>query len=106
VLAPSGLFVLTFRDMTVALNGTDRFISVRSDADRIMTCFLEYEAETVVVHDLIHIRQGADWALHKSSYRKLRLNPDWVAAALEKRGFSILSNGPSGRMVLIAARRN
>jgi hypothetical protein len=71
-----------------------------------MTCFLEYEPETVLVHDLVHVRQGEDWVFSKSSYRKLRLAPDWVAAALEARGFSILSNGPSGRMVLIAARRN
>jgi len=106
LLAPSGLFVLTFRDLTASLTGTDRFIPVRSDPDRIMTCFLEYEPETVLVHDLVHVRQGEDWVFSKSSHRKLRLAPDWVAAALEARGFSILSNGPSGRMVLIAARRN
>lgn len=105
-LAPSGLLVLTFRDMAVPLTGTDRFIPVRSDADRIMTCFLEYEPETVLVHDLIHVRQGAEWVLSKSSYRKLRLASDWVASALQARGFSVLSNGPSGRMTLIVARRN
>lgn len=106
VLAPSGLFVLTFRDLTMPLAGTDRFIPVRSDADRIMTCFLEYEPETVLVHDLIHTRRGTEWVLNKSSYRKLRLAPRWVASALEARGFSVLSNGPSGRMVMIVARRN
>jgi len=106
VLAPSGLFVLTFRDMTVELTDTDRFIPVRGDADRIMTCFLEYEPETVRVHDLIHVRQGAEWVLRKSSYRKLRLTPAWVAAALEQRGFQVLSNGATGRMVLIVARRS
>jgi len=106
VLAPSGLFVLTFRDLTVPLTGTDRFIPVRSDADRIMTCFLEYEPETVLVHDLIHIRRGTEWVLNKSSYRKLRLAPDWVTSVLEARGFSVVSNGPSGRMTMIVARRN
>jgi SAM-dependent methyltransferase len=105
VLAPAGMFVLTFRDMTAPLTGTDRFISVRSDADRIMTCFLEYEAERVLVHDLIHVRRGADWVLHKSSYPKLRLAPGWVEARLQERGFDILSNGSSGRMTMIVARR-
>jgi len=106
VLAPPGLFVLTFRDLTMPLAGIDRFIPVRSDADRIMTCFLEYEPETVLIHDLIHTRRGREWVLNKSSYRKLRLAPAWVASALEARGFSVLSTGPSGRMTAIVARRN
>jgi SAM-dependent methyltransferase len=104
VLAPAGLFVLTFRDMTAELTGTDRFIPVRGDADRIMTCFLEYEPETVIVHDLIHLRRGAEWVLHKSSYRKLRLAPDWVAEALARRGFQVISSGLCGRLVKVVAR--
>jgi SAM-dependent methyltransferase len=105
VLAHSGLFVLTFRDMTAELTGTDRFIPVRSDTDRILTCFLEYEPEAVRVHDLIHVRQGGEWALHKSSYRKLRLAPGWVCDTLTRCGFSIEFHRPAGRMVLISARR-
>jgi hypothetical protein len=105
VLAHSGLFVLTFRDMTAELTGTDRFIPVRSDTDRILTCFLEYEPEAVRVHDLIHVRRGGEWALHKSSYRKLRLAPSWVCDTLARCGFSIEFHRPAGRMVLISARR-
>src|SRR5690606_20914581 len=45
LLAPGGRFVLGFRDLTAELRGTDRFIPVRSDSHRIMTCFLEYEPE-------------------------------------------------------------
>jgi len=40
---------LSFRDLTPDLTGLNRFIPVRSDPDRIMTCFLEYEPETVIV---------------------------------------------------------
>lgn len=59
-LAPGGQLVLSYRDLTRPLTGTDRFLPVRSTDDRIMTCFLEYaDADTVMVHDLIHTRAGA-----------------------------------------------
>jgi hypothetical protein len=75
-------------------------------ADRIMTCFLEYEPETVLVHDLIHLCEGAEWTLKKSSYRKLRLAPGWVCDTLARYRFSIEFHRPAGRMVLlISARR-
>lgn len=105
LLAPGGRFVLGFRDLTAELRGTDRFIPVRSDSHRIMTCFLEYEPETVIVHDLIHVRDGEDWVLRKSSYRKLRLAPDWVAARLTACGFAVQRAEPIGRMSVIVADR-
>jgi SAM-dependent methyltransferase len=99
ILVPGGTIVLTFRDLTHPASGLDRFIPVRSDADRIMTCFLEYESpETVVVHDLIHVRSGSDWALHKSSYRKLRLAPKWVCDQLTSVGFRVERNEQAGRL--------
>ena len=72
-LAPGGHFVLSFRDYSVALEGEARFIPVRSDERRILTCFLEYEEDTVVVHDILHERAGDAWETRVSSYRKLRL---------------------------------
>ncbi len=55
-----------------APGGLDRFIPLRADADRIMTCFLESNgSESVMVHDLIHVRQGETWTLRKSAYPKL-----------------------------------
>jgi len=104
-LAPEGAFVLTWRDLTSELHGTDRFLSVRSDDEKIMTCFLEYEnAGSVIVHDLLHIREPHGWTLHKSSYRKLRLSLEWVAAALRNAGFRVHLQ-EAGRMSLIAARK-
>jgi SAM-dependent methyltransferase len=103
-LAPGGVIVLTFRDLTLAASGLDRFIPVRSDADKIMTCFLEYESpETVVVHDLIHVRNGSEWTLHKSSYRKLRLAPKWICDQLAAAGFRIQRNEQVGRLWAIIA---
>ena len=104
-LEPGGSFVLTFRDLSAELTGVDRFIPVRSDADRIMTCFLEYGHESVTVHDLVHTRSGDGWTLKKSSYRKLRLAPAAVASVLAGVGFTIAANEPAGRMTAIVGRR-
>jgi SAM-dependent methyltransferase len=104
-LKPGGRFVATYRDLaSVELLGLDRFILVRSDDHRVMTCFLEYEtAETVVVHDLINIRDDdGNWALYKSSYKKLRLPAKWVMAELLASGLSI-SGLSEGRMITVAA---
>lgn len=96
-LAPGGRFVLSFRDYSVPLEGDSRFIPVRSDERRILTCFLEYEEDTVVVHDILHERAGDAWETKVSSYRKLRLAPDRVIASLETIGFETRrEQGPRG----------
>lgn len=41
-----GMFIITFRDYTAPLVGDERFTPVRSDKDRILTCFLEYSPDT------------------------------------------------------------
>lgn len=105
VLAPGGLLVLTFRDLSIELKGLERFIPVRSDGDRIMTCMLEYEPGSVVVNDLIHLRAGAGWTLHKSCYRKLRLSGEEVAREVAELGFTLRSSEVVGRLHAIAAAR-
>jgi SAM-dependent methyltransferase len=103
-LRKGGVFVITYRDLTKGLFGTDRFIPVRSDENKIMTCFLEFEnADSVVVHDLVHMRQDSGWSLNKSSYRKLRLGIEWVRDELSKAGFDLLSEDLSGRLIGLAA---
>jgi len=104
-LAPGGHLVLTFRDLSIDLNGLDRFLPVRADDHRIMVCALDYEPESVVVNDLVHVRDGDGWTLHKSSYRKLRLVPATLAKELEEIGFIIDHDRPAGRMHAIAARK-
>ncbi|MGZ5921954.1 MAG: hypothetical protein ACXWLT_09330, partial [Rhizomicrobium sp.] len=104
-LAPGGRLVLTFRDMSQELAGLDRFIPVQSDANRVMVCFLEYEPQTVIVHDLIHSRNGEGWSLRKSSYRKLRIAADDLVRQLRGLGFEIDANGPAARMWTISATK-
>jgi SAM-dependent methyltransferase len=105
-LHPGGMFIITYRDLTTELYGTDRFIPVRNDEDKIMTCFLEFEnAESVMVHDLVYIREGAGWSLNKSSYRKMRLGIDWMCEELGSAGFSVVSRDLSGRLVGVTATK-
>ncbi|MGA7324622.1 MAG: class I SAM-dependent methyltransferase [Rhodomicrobium sp.] len=104
-LVPGGLFILSFRNLSTALTGLDRFIPIRADDDRVMTCFLEYEPETVVVHDLIHVRDGMGWSLRKSSYRKLRLAPTQAEAELKKAGFEVQHSETSGGLWIVAAAK-
>ena len=104
-LERGGTFIVTFRDYSAPLVGLKRFIPVRSDSDRILTCFLEYGDDAVTVHDILHERDGSVWRQRLSSYRKLRLPPDWVAGALEAKGFYVkIDQGPAGMTRLVAKR--
>ncbi|SOD63932.1 Methyltransferase domain-containing protein [Streptomyces zhaozhouensis] len=95
-LTPDGTVVLSYRDLTVPLTGTDRFLPVRATEDRIMTCFLEYPDDfddyTVVVHDLVHVRErvGEDWTLKTGSYRKLRVSHEWVLRQCATAGLRVV----------------
>lgn len=111
-LAPGGLFIVTWRDLTPELQGTDRFIPVRSDDHTIMTCFLEYLSPTTVqVHDLIYTRNPTGnpattaWTLEKSSYPKLRLSPSWVSAELTAAGLQPDPPSTAGRLCLAVSSR-
>jgi SAM-dependent methyltransferase len=104
-LAPGGRLVLTFRDLSTALTGLDRFIPVRSDETRVLTCFLEYEPEAVLVHDLLYVRDDQGWTFRKSQYRKLRLSPAHVAAALCDVGFEVVRDAPCGRLWATVAQK-
>lgn len=102
-LAPGGRFIVTFRDYSRPPRGDDRFIPVRSDYGRIHTCFLEERGDGIVVHDIVHERQGDTWTTRVGHYPKLRLAPDNIVARLERLGLSVTRDcGPSG-MVRIAA---
>ena len=104
-LHPDGTFVTTFRDYTSPLVGDGRFLPVRSDNDRILTCFLEYSPDYVTVHDVLHERNASTWQQRVSSYRKLRLSPEWVSTALQAKGFEVRIESGLAGMVRVVARR-
>ncbi len=104
-LADGGRFLATFRDSTALPEGDARFIPVRSDPERIHTCFLEARRRHVLVHDIVHQRQGARWRMRVSHYRKLRLSPRWVARMLERVGLTTVVEGGARGMVRVTATR-
>jgi SAM-dependent methyltransferase len=102
-LAPGGSLILTWRDLSGTVGGTDRFIPVASSEDRILTCFLEYAEDTVTVHDLLYEREAGAWRFRASSYNKLRLGADWVLAGLRAAGFAAATQIAAGRLSGVAA---
>ena len=105
-LAPGGVFATTFRDYSTSeLKGEQRFILVRADADRVMTCFLEYADHQVTVHDLLHEKEAGRWRQSVSSYPKLRLAPEWVMSKLSALGLRVTRDATPNRMVRIVATK-
>jgi 2-polyprenyl-3-methyl-5-hydroxy-6-metoxy-1,4-benzoquinol methylase len=104
-LAGGGTFIATFRDYSTPLVDLKRFIPVRSDPSCIMTCFLEYEADSVLVHDILNEWNGSEWRQRISAYRKLRLAPDWVAKALQARGLQVKVEQGLAGMVRVCAKQ-
>jgi 2-polyprenyl-3-methyl-5-hydroxy-6-metoxy-1,4-benzoquinol methylase len=103
-LNPGGTFAATFRDyVSTPLQGDARFILVRCDEQRLLTCFLEYADSTVTVHDLVHEREGSTWRLRVSSYPKLRLSPQWVVEQLSSLGLAVHRDSTPGGMIRIRA---
>jgi SAM-dependent methyltransferase len=104
-LRPGGRVMLTFRDYTRPATGLGRFIPVRSDADRIHTCFLEEQPEHMLVHDIVHERRGASWEMKVSSYLKLKLGPASIEGWLREAGLAAVTEaGPRGMVRIVGTR--
>jgi SAM-dependent methyltransferase len=102
-LGPGGRFVATFRDYSRLPSGEARFIPVRADEHRILTCFLEEIGDYVQVHDLLHERVRDTWITRVSSYRKLRLEPEAVRQIFLAAGLrASVEPGPRGMVRLVA----
>eukprot|EP00045_Choanoeca_perplexa_P023079 m.12193 g.12193 ORF g.12193 m.12193 type:complete len:147 (+) comp9908_c0_seq1:368-808(+) len=110
-LKPGGNFLMSWRDLSTPLHGSDRFLPVRATDSQIMTCFLEWQPITttskrpldfgvVSVTELIHRKQGADWDLAKSSYNKLILPDQKLTSVGNSYGFALL-HGSSCRGMLL-----
>jgi hypothetical protein len=108
VLVPGGMFAATFRDYaSKTLQGDARFILVRRDENRILTCFLEYGDALVTVHDLLTERIDDQWVQRVSSYPKLRLAPEWVESTLQAAGLqSRRETAPSGMVRIVGTKEH
>jgi 2-polyprenyl-3-methyl-5-hydroxy-6-metoxy-1,4-benzoquinol methylase len=104
-LAPNGKLILSFRDLVDERSGTQRFIPVQSDAQRILTCFLEFFPEKVVVHDIIHELEREGWQQRVSSYEKLRLNASLVNMMINQHKFKIAKTEIIQGMIHLVAEK-
>jgi 2-polyprenyl-3-methyl-5-hydroxy-6-metoxy-1,4-benzoquinol methylase len=104
-LQPAGKLILSFRDYSVPLEDTARFIPVKSEANRVFTCFLEYTPDKVRVTDLLYEFDNGRWSQKLSSYNKTRLTAAWVIQALTEAGFRLLVNSLHNRMVFLVAQK-
>jgi SAM-dependent methyltransferase len=89
-LETGGHFLLASRDHSRVYRGDERFLLVRADATRSLTCVLEDEGEHVRVTDVVHARVQDRCSMNVSSYRKLRVSPSTLRAALHDAGFEVL----------------
>ncbi|MGB5833681.1 MAG: class I SAM-dependent methyltransferase [Thiohalocapsa sp.] len=104
-LSDNGRLVVSFRDYSVALRGAARFIPVRYDDDRMLTCFLEYQDASVTVHDLLHERTDQGWELKISTYGKLRLSSAWIIQLMKNQGLVVREGPGSSGMIRLEGRR-
>lgn len=104
-LESEGKIVFSFRDLTNELRNEERFLAVRSDDKRILTCFLEFFSDHVVTHDLLYENQNGKWIKLISSYPKLRLPASVVTACLEENRIKVKEHKVIRGMVYIIAER-
>jgi 2-polyprenyl-3-methyl-5-hydroxy-6-metoxy-1,4-benzoquinol methylase len=105
-LSPGGMFAATFRDYaSTTLEGDERFVLVKRDENNILTCFLEYGADHVIVHDIVTQREDERWVRRTSSYSKLRLAPGWVLRKLQVLGLTARQETAPSGMIRIVARK-
>jgi len=101
----AGKLVISYRDYGQELVDTQRFIPVRADDQKILTCVLDYEPDRVKVTDLLHEKTTDGWQQKASSYYKLRLTEDKVGNLIKSSGFEIVSHQNSNRMLYLVAQK-
>ena len=107
ILMPNGRLLVSFRDNAEEPEGLRKYIPVRNDDDRILTCILEYEKEKVGVTDLLYERNGNGWELKVSSYKKIRLSVQNLSAIMERNELTVtFSETENGLRQLIAERNS
>jgi SAM-dependent methyltransferase len=104
-LDKNGKLILSFRDYSNKLTGIDRFIPVRSDGTKILTCILDYEDEFVNVTDLLHESTDDVWKQKVSTYKKVRLLTNEIVGHLEGNGMTIKFNQIINRLTTIVASK-
>jgi hypothetical protein len=102
-LCKNGKLILSFRDYTREMKETNRFIPVKSDENRIMTCMLDYDTDFVRVTDLLYEKRENDWQFSVSAYKKVRVKKVDVVNILDACNLSVIFNKVIHRLTTIIA---
>ena len=105
LLNTSGNLILSFRDYSIALSDTQRFIPVKSDDNRILTCVIDYKDDKITVTDLLHEKNNGIWSQKISSYDKLRIRTDSIINMAKTIGFSVGLNENINRMTYLILKK-
>ena len=104
-LVVDGTLVLSFRDLSTELKSANRFIPVKSDAHRILTCFLEYVDTKVMVYDILWEKEKDSWQQKISCYPKLRLSESTINTFVQKAGLVVKHSSVINRMIYLVAAK-
>lgn len=91
-LNDNGKVILSFRDYSVAVTGASRFIPVKSDESKILTCVLDYDDDFVHVTDLFHEKINDTWQQKVSTYSKVRISTKEVMDSLSENKLTVMFN--------------
>lgn len=104
-LIKDGKVLFTFRDYTKELTGNERFILLKSDDAKILTCVLNYGNEKLNVTDLFYEKSAEGWQQKISSYEKVRISPKEIVQYLEGSKMNIQLNQSINNFVTIIANK-
>ena len=105
LLITNGRLIFTFRDYSTELVDTNRFIHVKSDPQKILTCFIEYFDDRVRVTDLLYEFEDNRWIQKISSYYKTRISRNFVLKSLKDSGFKVDFDNLENGMVTIIGQK-
>lgn len=78
---------------------------MRSDDTKIMTCFLEYDQDFVLVYDLFYHKEETQWKLSTSSYRKLRLDKNWLIQQMKDSKLTVVQETVEKGLVSLVIKK-
>lgn len=105
VLGDNGKLIVSFRGYSNPLTGDSRFIPVKSDNSRILTCCLDYLDNQVLVTDLLYTKIENEWHQSISSYYKVRIGITEIIDLIQDAGLKVLYNEQVNRLTTIIAQK-
>ena len=105
-LAPGAGFVLATRDHSRVYHGDERFLLIRADEQRSLTCFIEDAGEHIRITDLLHTREDGKTTMVANSYLKLRVSPKRLITHMTRAGLSLVSHEQWKGVHVIFARKD